>query len=64
MLIKLAAPENRPSLPRWDASRASPHAEHEPLTMRQNGKRPHNFNVDEGLHPSKRSRKDVSDLLL
>jgi len=64
MLIKLAAPENRPSLPHWDASRASPHAEHEPLTMRQNGKCPHNFDMDEGLHPIKRSHKDVCDLLL
>jgi hypothetical protein len=42
----------------------SPHAQHEPLTMRQNGKRPRDFDMDEGLQQRKRSRNDVSDLLL
>jgi hypothetical protein len=66
MCINLAAPESRPSLPHQDASvcTTSPRAQHEPLTMRQNGKRLRDFDMDEGLQQRKRSRNDVSDLLL
>ena len=66
MCIKLAAPESRPSLPHQDSSigRTSPRAQHEPLTMKKNGKRLRDFDVAEGRQERKRSRNDVSDLLL